>query len=163
MTDRMAGLTALARHAAPELDEALEDFYERYRRDPLVLDKWFSVQSSIPAADTLDRVQRLMSHPAFSMTNPNRLRALIGMFASGNPTQFNRADGAGYRLVGDVVLDLDRTNPQVAARLLSAFKSWRVLEPARRRKAESELRRIAGREGLSRDVSDIVQRSLATS
>jgi aminopeptidase N len=84
----------------------------------------------------------------------------VGAFASANPTQFNRADGAGFRLVADVVLELDRRNPQVAARLLSAFKSWRVLEPVRRRRAESELRRIARQEGLSRDVSDIVERSL---
>ncbi len=160
MTDRMAALVALSRAGGDEAEEALADFYVRYRTDALVLDKWFSVQATMPHADTLDRVRRLMEHPAYSMTNPNRLRALVGSFASANPTQFNRADGAGYRLVADIVMELDAANPQVAARLLSAFRSWRVLEPARKRKAESELRRIAGRDRLSRDVSDILQRSL---
>jgi aminopeptidase N len=99
-----------------------------------------------------------MAHPAFSFANPNRVRALIGSFAHGNQTQFNRADGAGYDFVAATVVDLDPRNPQVAARLLSAFKSWRALEPARRGKAEAALRRVAGLETLSRDVKDIVTR-----
>ncbi|WP_436640075.1 aminopeptidase N [Microbaculum sp. FT89] len=160
MTDRMAGLSALTRQGAPEADTALDDFFERYRTDPLVLDKWFSLQATMTGPDTLDRVMALMDHPAFSLSNPNRVRALIGAFAAANPTQFNRADGAGYRLVADFTLEIDRSNPQVAARLVSAFRSWRVLEPARRAAAEAELRRIAGHEGLSRDSADIVERSL---
>ncbi|MCT8971180.1 aminopeptidase N [Microbaculum marinisediminis] len=160
MTDRMAGLSALTRQGAPEADAALDDFFERYRTDPLVLDKWFSLQATMTGADTLDRVTALMRHPAFSLSNPNRVRALVGAFAAANPTQFNRADGAGYRLVADFTLEIDRSNPQVAARLLSAFRSWRVLEPVRRAAAEAALRRIAGHEGLSRDSADIVERSL---
>src|SRR5262249_62198283 len=98
------------------------------------------------------------AHPAFSFANPNRVRALIGAFAQGNQTQFNRADGAGYEFLAQTVVDLDAKNPQVAARLLSAFKSWRALEATRRGKAEAVLRRIAALGTLSRDAKDIVTR-----
>ena len=161
MTDRLAALAVLAQHPVPERETALAAFEERYRNDPLVLDKWFAVQARIPEPDTLDRVHRLMKHPGFSMTNPNRMRSLIGVFAAGNPSQFNRADGAGYRFLADTVLALDSKNPQVAARLLSSLKSWRMLEPGRRALAEKELQRIAKTSGLSPDVTDIVSRSLA--
>jgi len=161
MTDRMAALGVLAQYPVPEREKAFTAFEARYRNDPLVLDKWFSVQARIPEADALDRVHKLMKHPAFSMTNPNRMRALIGVFAAGNPSQFNRPDGKGYAFIADTVLGLDSKNPQVAARLLSAFKSWRMLEPSRRALAEKELKRIAETPGLSPDVSDIASRSLA--
>jgi len=160
MTDRMAGLSALTKQGGPEADGALEDFFARYHTDPLVLDKWFGLQATMPAAETLERVKTLTQHPAFSTGNPNRVRSLIGAFAAANPTQFNRPDGAGYRFVADFTLEIDKSNPQVAARLLSAFRSWRVLEPGRRAVAEAELKRIAAHAGLSRDTADIVQRSL---
>src|SRR5262249_32249369 len=99
---------------------------------------------------------------AFSFANPNRVRSLIGAFAQTNQTQFNRADGAGYDFVAGCVLALDPKNPQVAARLTTAFRSWRAFEPVRRGKAEEALRRIGQSAGLSRDVRDIVERSLAT-
>jgi aminopeptidase N len=161
MTDRMAALAVLSQYPIPEREQALAAFEQRYRGDALVLDKWFSVQARIPEADTLQRVHKLMKHPAFSMTNPNRMRALIGVFAAGNAAQFNRPDGKGYVFIADTVLGLDSKNPQVAARLLSAFKSWRMLEPGRRALAEKELKRIAETPGLSPDVSDIASRSLA--
>ncbi len=101
-----------------------------------------------------------MNHHAFSLSNPNRVRALIGGFTA-NATQFNRADGAGFDLLAEIVLKLDPTNPQIAARLLTAMRSWRSLEPSRRDKAEAALRRIAATADLSADVSDIVTRSLA--
>jgi aminopeptidase N len=160
MTDRMAALAVLSQYAIPERETALAAFEKRYRDDSLVLDKWFAVQARIPESGTLDRVRELTKHPAFSMTNPNRMRSLIGVFAA-NSSQFNRADGRGYALIADTVLVLDSKNPQVAARLLSAFKSWRTLEPARRALAEKELNRIAQTPGLSPDVADIASRSLA--
>jgi aminopeptidase N len=101
-----------------------------------------------------------MSHHAFSMSNPNRLRSLIGTLANANPTQFNAADGRGYALLADVVLEMDSRNAQIAARLLVAFKTWRSLEPGRRAHAEAQLLRIGGQETLSADVRDIVTRSL---
>ncbi|MBI4276036.1 MAG: aminopeptidase N C-terminal domain-containing protein, partial [Rhizobiales bacterium] len=127
---------------------------------PLVIDKWLSLQAAIPEHGTLDRVRALTSHVAFSMGNPNRVRALIGVFAQGNPTQFNRADGAGYDFVADTALTLDTKNAQVAARLMTAFRSWRALEPGRRAKAEAALQRTAAA-AVSADVGDIVRRSLA--
>ncbi len=161
MTDRMTALATLAFHDGPKRAEALRDFYERYESDPLIIDKWMGLQAMIPEAGTLARVRELTAHPAFSMNNPNRVRALIGSFAHGNATQFNRADGAGYEFVADSVLALDSRNAQVAARLATAFRSWRALESVRRTKAETALRRIAAASTLSADVSDIVNRALA--
>jgi aminopeptidase N len=161
MTDRMAALETLSLHDRPERAETLDDFYHRYAEDPLVIDKWFSLQATIPEPATLDRVRALTKHPAFSAGNPNRIRALIGAFAQGNQTQFNRRDGAGCDFVADFVLELDPKNPQVAARLMGAFRSWRALEAERRRRAEATLRRVAAATSLSRDVHDIVARTLA--
>jgi aminopeptidase N len=161
MTDRMAALSTLSLHETPERKAALENFYHRYEADPLVVDKWFALQAMIPEAETLPRIQEFTAHRAFSLANPNRVRALIGTFAQANQTQFNRADGAGYAFIADTVLALDGRNPQVAARLMTAFRSWRALEPVRRTRAESELRRVAAASALSRDLKDIVDRSLA--
>jgi aminopeptidase N len=161
MTDRIAALATLSLHDVAQRADAFEDFYQRYIGDPLIIDKWFSLQAGIPEAGTLERVRSLTRHPAFSLSNPNRVRSLIGAFAQGNLTQFNRADGGGYEFIADHVLALDAKNPQVAARLLSAFKSWRALESGRRGRAETALRRVASATELSRDVSDIVQRALA--
>ncbi|MGA9948911.1 MAG: aminopeptidase N, partial [Xanthobacteraceae bacterium] len=131
MTDRMAALDTLSQHDRPERKQAVEDFYKRYADDPLIIDKWLSLQAAIPEAATLDRVKALTEHPAFSVANPNRVRALIGSFAQVNHTQFNRADGKGFDFVADFVLALDPKNPQVAARLMGAFRSWRALEAKR--------------------------------
>jgi aminopeptidase N len=102
-----------------------------------------------------------MAHQGFSLANPNRVRALIGSFAMANQTQFNRPDGAGFAFLADIVLELDRKNPQVAARLLTAFRMWRALEAGRRGKAEAALQRVSQHAGLSPDVSDIASRSLS--
>ncbi|RDV02120.1 aminopeptidase N [Undibacter mobilis] len=161
MTDRMAALSTLVQHDAPGRAEALDDFYSRYAENALVIDKWFSLQASSPHKSTLDKVRALTSHPAFSMGNPNRVRALIGAFAHGNLTQFNRADGAGYAFVADAILEIDPKNPQLAARLATAFRTWRTFETGRRTLAEAHLRRIRSHGGLSRDLADIVERALA--
>ncbi len=160
MTDRLSALTSLVLAGTDEADEALDAFYGRFEANPLVVDKWLSVQAMAPFPATLMKVRALTQHARFSFANPNRVRSLVGAFATGNATQFNRSDGAGFAFVADVVLKLDRRNPQVAARLLSAFRSWRSLEAVRRTKAEQELRRIAGTDSLSSDVRDIVERSL---
>jgi aminopeptidase N len=161
MTDRMAALTTLSLHPVRERQAAIDDFFRRFQSDPLVIDKWFALQAAIPEAATLERVRELTRHPAFSLANPNRVRSLIGAFATANQTQFNRPDGLGYALLADTVLALDGKNPQVASRLMTAFKSWRALESQRRGKAETELRRVAAAPTLSSDVRDIVERSLA--
>jgi aminopeptidase N len=161
MTDRMAALATLSLHDVPERKAALADLYARYASDALVVDKWFSLQAVIPQPDTLDKVRALTSHPAFSMANPNRVRALIGAFAQANATQFNRPDGAGYEFVADTILTLDPKNPQISARLATAFRTWRTLESTRRAKAETALQRLKGVPNISRDLADIVERALA--
>jgi aminopeptidase N len=163
MTDRMAALSTLSLHDVPQRQAALDDFYRRYAGDPLIIDKWLALQAAIPEAGTLDRVRRLTQHPAFSMSNPNRVRSLIGGFAQANASQFNRADGTGYEFVADRILELDPKNPQVAARLMTAFRSWRALEEVRRCKAKATLERVAATPSLSADVRDIVNRALADS
>jgi aminopeptidase N len=161
MTDKIAALSVIATQPGAAREAALEAFYHLYEGEPLVIDKWFALQATIAEADCLARIKKLMDHPAFSLANPNRVRALIGAFASGNQTQFNAADGSGYDFVAMIVLILDPKNPQVAARLLSAFKSWRSLEERRRGLAEAALRRVASAGQLSPDVKDIAERSLA--
>jgi aminopeptidase N len=160
MTDRMAALSTLAMHEGEARDKALADFYRRYSADALVIDKWFSLQAMSPLPGALDEVRALTRHVGFSLGNPNRVRALIGAFAHSNTTQFNRADGAGYQFVADTILALDPKNPQIAARMATAFRTWRMLEEGRRAKAEAELRRIKAAPSLSRDLSDIVERAL---
>jgi len=138
----------------------LADFYRRYANDPLIVDNWLGLQAAIPEPATLDRVKALTRHAASSFANPNRVRALIGSFTMANQTQFNRHDGGGYAFLVDTVLALDPKNPQVAARLLSALKSWRVLEPTRRGLAQAALRRVIAAPALSRDTTDIATRAL---
>ena len=161
MTDSIAALSVLSHIDCPERTAALAAFYERWKDDHLVMDKWLSIQAMSSMPGTLDEVKRLTGHPAFTMKNPNKVRALITSFASMNQLHFHDAKGAGYRFVADKVLDLDKLNPQVAARLLGTFKSWRQLEPKRRKLMQKELKRIAGTEGLSRDVYEIATKTLA--
>jgi aminopeptidase N len=160
MTERFAALAMLSTIPGAEREQAFDAFWRAHAGDALILDKWFALQAQIPEPATLDRVRGLMALPSFSLANPNRVRALIGGFAA-NQTQFNRLDGAGYELLAEIVLTLDPTNPQIAARLLSALRSWRSLEPRRQAQAEATLTRIAARPGLSADVRDIVTRSLS--
>ncbi len=163
MTDLAAGLTVLAhRHAgSPQADAAIAAFAARYGSDALVMDKWFQIQASVPGPQAVDTVRTLMTHPAFSSTNPNRLRSLIGTFSSGNQTGFHRADGAGYGFFAETVLEIDKRNPQVAARLATALRSWRSLEPGRQAKAREALLGMARTSDLSADLGDILDRTLA--
>ncbi|WP_296745438.1 aminopeptidase N [Mesorhizobium sp.] len=163
MTDRAAALTVLAhRHAGlAQAREALAGFEAKYRGDALVLDKWFQIQAGVPGPHTIDIVRALTGHPAFSIANPNRVRSLIGTFSSANPTGFHRADGEGYRFFAETVLEVEKRNPQVAARLATALRSWRALEPGRQAKAKQALLTMANAENLSADLRDIVERTLA--
>ena len=160
MTDRMAALSTLALHASERRERILADFYTRYSGNALVVDKWFVLQAMIPEDATFERVRALTKHTAFDFTNPNRIRSLIGSFAQANPSQFNRADGQGYEFVADTIVALDPKNPQVAARLTTAFRTWRSMEPSRQQKAEAALIRIKAASCLSRDVAEIVERTL---
>ncbi|WP_295806218.1 aminopeptidase N [uncultured Nitratireductor sp.] len=163
MTERAGALAVLAQHFHNTDDgrAALAAFEERYRDNPLVLDKWFQIQAMIPSVETIALVRKLMSHPHFSLANPNRVRALVGTFSMANQTAFHSADGEGYRLVAETVAALDTHNPQVAARLATAFRSWRSLEGGRRENARALLAGMSKREELSRDLADILERTLA--
>ena len=160
MTDQTVALALLANQPGPEREKALADFYKRWKDDHIVIDRWFGVQATSSLPDTPERVATLKEHELFSMTNPNKVRSLVGSFASFNMVGFNRPDGAGYKLVADTVLELDGFNPSIAARMLSAFRSWRTLEPKRRRLAKRALDRIARKKELSRDVFEIVTKTL---
>jgi aminopeptidase N len=157
MTDAIAALSILS-HLKMR-DEVLADFYASWQDEPLVLDKWFAVQARATRPDSVETVQALLSHPKFSLKNPNRVRALIGSFVNGNPTGFNRADGAGYEFLASSALQIDRFNPHMAARLLGAFESWRTLEPRRQALAKSSLRQLASSQ-LSTDSYEIVTKTL---
>ena len=156
MTDRLGALAVLARHDATRGAEPLAHYRARYADDPLALDKWFALQAQLPGEGALARVQGLEADPAFTLKNPNRARALLGTFASGNPTGFHRADGAGYRLYAERLLALDALNPQIAARLATAFNGWQRLEPQRREAARASLAALAAHDQLSRNLAEIV-------
>ncbi|MFM1892201.1 MAG: aminopeptidase [Pseudomonadota bacterium] len=160
MTDVMAALALVADGELAERDEILDDFATRWRNDPLVMDKWFSVQAMSSRLDTLQRVQALMTHHAFSIRNPNKVRALIGAFCSGNPVRFHAADGTGYAFLADRVLELDPLNPQVAARLLRTLARWRRFDPARQALMHQQLTRVAAAQ-VSKDVYEVASKSLA--
>ncbi|MBJ9674812.1 aminopeptidase N [Burkholderia gladioli] len=169
MTDRAAALGALlsasAGSAAAEAParQALADFYQRFEKEALVIDKWFSMQATRRGTaehPTLDTVRELLAHPAFNLKNPNRARSLIFGFCAANPAQFHAADGSGYAFWADQVLALDALNPQVAARLARSLENWRRFTPALRERMRGALERVAAG-AKSRDVREIVEKALA--
>jgi len=160
MSDEIGALSVLLLLDEPQREEALERFLAQHKDDHLLVDKWFALKAQRPFAENAMWVRELLDHPKFSWQSPNRLRSLIGTFATLNPVAFNAPDGSGYRLVADVVTRLDKTNPQVAARLASSFRSYKMLESKRRRHAANALKSILATEGLSRDSYEIVSRSL---
>jgi aminopeptidase N len=160
MTDRQAALALLVDVGGAECDAALESFYDAWRGDALVLDKWFSVQALSSREDTLERVITLSRHADFSLANPNRARALLGSFALANQVRFHSADGQGYVFLADAVLELDAINPQLSARMAGAFSQWRRFTPERRDAMRGQLERLAARPKLSKDLYEIVSRTL---
>ncbi|MFE8033902.1 aminopeptidase N [Thiohalocapsa marina] len=164
MTDVIAALRVLLEMpvdvAGDAGERALAAFYRRWSQEQLVLDKWFALQAQSSRPDTLARVKGLMKHPQFSLANPNRVRALIGAFASGNPLRFHAEDGAGYGFLADRILELDPLNPQIAARLLHPMTRWRRYDPGRQALMQRQLERILEVDGLSSDVYEVVSRSL---
>ena len=160
MTDRQGALGVLVSIEAPQRQQALDSFYQRFHDDPLVLDKWFALQAAAQRPDTVDEVLRLAKHSDFTMNNPNRLRSLAGMFG-GNHWAFHIADGRGYAFLADMIIAADKLNPQVAARLVPAFGRWRRFEPKRAVMMRQALERIAATPGLSKDVYEQASKSLA--
>ncbi|MFL9872841.1 aminopeptidase N [Paraburkholderia megapolitana] len=166
MTDRAAALSALLTAATAgdgrRAQEALEDFYRRFEKEPLVIDKWFALQATQRGSaqrPVIDIVRALMSHPAFNLKNPNRARSLIFSFCAANPAQFHAEDGSGYAFWADQVIALDALNPQVAARLARSLELWRRFTPALREKMRGALEKVAA-QVKSRDVREIVEKAL---
>ena len=161
MTDALAALACFADARVPEREERLAWFEARWRDEPLVLDKWFSLQATSRLTDTLDRVRALTRHPGFDLQNPNRVRALVGAFCHANQRRFHDASGDGYRFLSEHVLAIDAFNPQSAARLLGAASRWRRLDADRKALLRGELERILGASGLSKDCFEVAKKFLA--
>lgn len=161
MTDQLAALSVLSHQDCAERIDALDAFYHQWKEDPLVLDKWFALQAASQLPGTLDHVWHLLKHPAFSMKNPNKVRALIGSFSRMNPWHFHQINGAGYSFLTDQVLALDALNPQVASRLVSAFNRWQQFDEIRRDLMNQQLQRILSSVRLSKDVYEIVSKALS--
>lgn len=160
MTMRIRSLALLVRRQSAATEDALRAFERRFFDDPLAMDKWFTVQANTPGAAALNAVQELEKHPTYTLSNPNRVRSLLGTFAMTNLRAFHAADGAGYRLLTDRIGQIDDSNPQLAARLASAFRTWKTMEPGRRNQASVALHTLSERQPLSNDVADIVERTL---
>jgi aminopeptidase N len=160
MTDSMGGLSALMQIGGAVYDEALADFYERWKADPLVIDKWFTIQARDPLDSALGRVMGLTAHPAFDPKNPNRLRALVSTFANGNPAQFHDPSGAGYRFLAEQILATDSFNPMTAARLVDPLGGWSRYRPELGGMMQAQLQRILASRGLSKNVFELASRAL---
>ena len=161
MTDMYGALSLLVDLEAPEREDAIAAFYEKWQDDPLVIDKWFSAQATSRRASTVEDVIALSKHLAFRLSNPNRIRSLVSVFGSSNQLHFHRSDGAGYEFVATKIVELDRTNPQIAARLVSPFNQWKRFDTNRQQLMTEQLTRIQDHPNLSNDVREIVDRALS--
>jgi aminopeptidase N len=160
MTDAIGGLSALMALGGEAFEAALADFHDRWKHEPLVVDKWFALQARDPGPQALGRVVGLTAHPAFEQKNPNRLRALVSTFASGNPARFHEPSGAGYRFLADQILAVDGFNPMTAARLVEPLGGWRRYIPELGQLMRAELQRIADHPGLSKNVYELATKAL---
>jgi len=161
MTDAIGGLSALMRIGGEAFENALADFYERWRDEPLVIDKWFALQARDPSEGALGRVLGLTAHPAFDAKTPNRLRALVATFAAFNPARFHDPSGAGYRFLADQVLAVDSFNPSVAARLIEPLGQWARYKPELGALMRAELQRVGDSPGLSKNVFELASKASA--
>lgn len=159
MTDQLAAFRAIVHSENTAKDTLIAAFYEQWKAESLVVDQWFIAQASAPGLDTLERIEKLLNHEAFELTNPNKVRSVVSAFANGNPANFHRADGEGYRFLADRIIELNRLNPQIASRLSGALSRWHKLVPELGQKAIVQLRRIM-EEKLSPDVYEIISKSL---
>jgi len=160
MTDQIAALSVIVNSLHPAKVACLQSFYQQWQDETLVIDKWFALQASSSMPDAFEKVQELMSHPAFDLKNPNRVRALVGSFSQANPLHFHAKDGSGYQFLAEQVLALNNLNPQVAARIVSALTQWRRYDEGRQQLMKAQLQRIISSEDISRDVFEVVSKSL---
>jgi aminopeptidase N len=157
MTDQIACLSLLIN--SYESKTAIDAFYQQWQHDELVMDKWFSLQASSERFGTLENVRRLLTHPQFNMKNPNRVRAVIGAFTQANPRNFHADDGSGYAFLTEMLLTLDKINPQITARLATPFTRWQRLDETRQRLIKEQLKLLAERKDLSKDLQELVMKS----
>jgi aminopeptidase N len=164
MSTRLNAISSYMQFSSDEIirKNMLQHFYENAKGNPLIHDKWFAIQAMDSDPNCLVNVIQIMGHSAFSIENPNRVRALIGTFAMNNMAGFHRKDGMGYQFLARVCIEIDKKNPQLAARILTAFSMWKDLEPIRRKHAQTALESIAARDNLSTDTHDIVNRTLGS-
>ncbi len=160
MTDTIAALQALIQVECHERDAYLDKFYHKWQQDPLVVDKWFALQASIPFEAVVERVRKLLAHSAYDKHNPNKVRSLLSVFAN-NPAGFHQDGGEGYELVASQILEMDKLNPQLAARLIRPFMQWRRFEATRREMMELQLKRLRDAKGLSKNVFELVDKCLS--
>ncbi|KAG2250349.1 hypothetical protein Bca52824_080485 [Brassica carinata] len=160
LTDQFAALAALSQNPGKTRDDVLADFYNKWQGDYLVVNKWFLLQSSSDIPGNVENVKKLLDHPAFDLRNPNKVYSLIGGFC-GSPVNFHAKDGSGYKFLGDIVVQLDKINPQVASRMLSAFSRWKRYDETRQALAKAQLEMIMSANGLSENVFEIASKSLA--
>jgi aminopeptidase N len=160
MTDKVSALAVLTDTPSRERQAAFDDFYKAWKADPLVIDKWFSLQAAADRQDAVESVIQLTAHPDFTYKNPNRLRSLLGTFSFANQKWFHRKDGAGYRLLADTVIKVNAINPSAAARLLTPMRQWKRYDAARKSLMENELKRILAERDISNDVYEIASKSL---
>jgi aminopeptidase N len=144
----------------PECQEELDAFFEEWKNDPLVTDKWLMLQATARRETVVEDIKRLMEHPAFNRRNPNRIRSLIGALAMGNFEAFQRADGEGYRLLADFVIELDPVNPQIASQLVQAMIRWRRFDESRQERIKEHLQRVKTAASCSDDTHEVVGRAL---
>jgi len=160
MTEQFAAMAALAQNPGQICDEVLSDFYNKWQQDFLVVNKWFALQAMSDTPGNVENVKKLLNHPAFDMRNPNKVYSLIGGFC-GSPVNFHAKDGSGYKFLGEVVVQLDKINPQVASRMVSAFSRWKRFDEDRQALAKAQLEMIVSANGLSENVYEIASKSLA--
>ncbi|MBL4607904.1 MAG: aminopeptidase N C-terminal domain-containing protein [Pseudomonadales bacterium] len=160
MTDVAAALRAIVHNGAPQSEVTLQEFYNRWKHEPLVVDQWFAIQASSPLENCLSEVKRLMEHPLFELTNPNKVRALIATFCSANLVNFHNPDGSGYEFLSEMVLKLDPINPQIAARIVNPLSRWRQQDEVRSKLMVVALKKIKSEPSLSNDLYEMVSRSL---
>ena len=160
MTDQQAALACLSQHDTPLRQQALAKFYARWQGDAQVVDKWLGIQARSRLPETLANVKALMQHPAFTLKNPNKVRALVGSFCRGNPVRFHASDGSGYAFLTENVLALDKLNPQIAARLVQAIIRWQRYDAPRQALMQASLQQCLDTAGLSKDTYEVVARGL---
>ncbi|MFA7454837.1 MAG: aminopeptidase N [Desulfobulbaceae bacterium] len=160
MTDKIAALRAVVNGDLAKGEELLAEFYGDWKDDPLVVDKWLTLQAACPLPGALERVRKLMAHPAFTLKNPNKVRALIGAFCTANQVRFHEAGGEGYVFLSDCVMEIDPMNPQIAARLLTPLTAWKRYDAPRQALMRAQLERIAASPALSREVAEVAAKSL---